>query len=554
MNLRNGTLLQGGRYKIVRVLGQGGFGITYLAEQVMLGKSFAVKEFYMKDFNLRDDAGRVRVPSTGSAKLVEQYRRKFVKEARNMASLSHPNIMSVVDIFEENGTVYYVMPFLEGGSLSDYVKQHGAMSEPQALAMLKPIASALRYMHDQKHLCHYDVKPANVLLNATLQPVIIDFGIAKNYDSDGNETSSTPIGMSEGFAPIEQYQGQVQEFSPESDVYALGATLYFLLTGKKPPTAIDRVGGAELDFPAGCSPQVKQLVEQSMTIARKNRPTSAGIFLQETPQAIEVQAAPSQSVENEETIVVEVQPMPAPPLVVRDEVFTIGGVSFKMVEVEGGTFMMGATSEQGGDADSDEKPAHRVTLSSFLIGETEVTQALWKAVMGSNPSYFTGDLQRPVEQVSWDDCQKFIRELNRLTGKQFRLPTEAEWEYAARGGNKSRGYKYAGGNDIESVAWYDGNSGNWVFNRKTHPVAKKVPNELGLYDMSGNVWEWCQDWYEKDYYSSSPSSNPTGPSSGSNRVHRGGSWCDDARDCRVSCRGSWRGDNRNYDLGLRLAL
>ena len=217
-----------------------------------------------------------------------------------------------------------------------------------------------------------------------------------------------------------------------------------------------------------------------------------------------------------------------------------------MVYVEGGTFMMGATSEQGSDAYDREKPAHQVTLSSFSIGRYEVTQEEWKAVMGSNPSYFKGK-KLPVEKVSWDDCQKFIRKLNQLTGKQFRLPTEAEWEYASRGGSKSRGYKYAGGNDLGSVAWYNGNSGG-----KTHDVGQKQPNELGLYDMSGNVWEWCQDWYGD--YSSSFQTNPTGSSSGSYRVYRGGSWSDLARFCRVSYRDGDAPGFRIYDLGLRLAL
>ena len=217
-----------------------------------------------------------------------------------------------------------------------------------------------------------------------------------------------------------------------------------------------------------------------------------------------------------------------------------------MVYVEGGTFTMGATSEQGSDAASDEKPAHQVTLSSFSIGKYEVTQEEWEAVMGNNPSRFKG-AKRPVERVSWSDCRQFIRKLRTLTGKNFRMPTEAEWEYAARGGNKSRGYKYSGSNILDDVGWYDSNSSS-----STHDVGQLDPNELGLYDMSGNVWEWCADWYGS--YDSNSQSNPIGSSSGSYRVFRGGSWYRNARRCRVSIR-SFNTPGYSYDLlGLRLAL
>ena len=226
--------------------------------------------------------------------------------------------------------------------------------------------------------------------------------------------------------------------------------------------------------------------------------------------------------------------------------FYANGVSFEMVEVRGGTFRMGATSEQGSDAYDWEKPVHSVTLSGYYIGKTEVTQALWKAVMGSNPSKFKGD-DLPVERVSWYDCQEFIRELNALTGQNFRLPTEAEWELACRGGNNSRGYKYSGSNYIDNVAWYDGNSED-----KTHPVATKLPNELGLYDMSGNVWEWCSDWNGK--YSSGAQTNPKGPYDGSYRVIRGGSWIFSVGYCRSSRRYNDIPMYRNYCFGLRLAL
>ncbi len=229
-----------------------------------------------------------------------------------------------------------------------------------------------------------------------------------------------------------------------------------------------------------------------------------------------------------------------------NETFTVNGVSFTMIKVDGGTFQMGATSEQGNDADNDEKPVHSVTLSDYYIGETEVTQELWQAVMGSNPSYSKGS-KKPVENVSWNDCKEFITKLNRLTGKNFRLPTEAEWEYAARGGNKSKGYKYSGSNTIGNVAWYNDNSSS-----QTHDVKTKTPNELGIYDMSGNVWEWCQDWYGS--YSSGSQTNPTGPSSGSGRVLRGGSWFHYARYCRVSYRISYNPYGRSNYIGFRLAL
>ncbi len=242
-------------------------------------------------------------------------------------------------------------------------------------------------------------------------------------------------------------------------------------------------------------------------------------------------------------------PKPAPAQRVsasyQKKYFEVGNVQFAMIPVNGGTFTMGATSEMTEPWD-DEKPTHQVILSSYYIGETEVTQALWKAVMGNNPSHFNGD-NLPVESVSWNDCQTFIRKLNDLTGRHFRLPTEAEWEFAARGGNQSRHTQYSGSSRIDDVAWYDGNSGD-----RTHPVKTKQPNELGIYDMSGNVWEWCQDWFGN--YSSSAQTNPTGASSGSNRVDRGGCWGSNPRGCRSSRRYDDAPDVEYSDQGLRLVL
>ena len=223
----------------------------------------------------------------------------------------------------------------------------------------------------------------------------------------------------------------------------------------------------------------------------------------------------------------------------KEQRFTANGVTFKMIAVQGVTYTMGA-ADNDPEAYDWEKPAHKETVSDFMIGETPVTQKLWQAVMGSNPSNFKGDMQRPVEQVSWNDCQTFIRKLNQLTGQNFRLPSEAEWEYAARGGNRSNGYKYAGSNSVGTVAWYDGNSGS-----TTHKVKTKQPNELGIYDMSGNVWEWCQDKWCDNYNSLRNSGY---------RVLRGGSWINYAGYVRVSNRNYLTPGNRYRDLGLRLAL
>ena len=233
--------------------------------------------------------------------------------------------------------------------------------------------------------------------------------------------------------------------------------------------------------------------------------------------------------------------------------FTVKGVTFKMILVEGGTFTMGATAEQTGAA-SDESPAHQVTLSDYYIAETEVTQGLWKAVTGYSPDSEgpTWDSDcglgnyYPAYWICYEDVQSFITQLNALTGVTFRMPTEAEWEYAARGGNQSKGYRYSGSNTIDNVAWYKGNSGY-----KTHLVATKAANELGLYDMSGNVSEWCSDWYGS--YSSSPQNNPKGPSSGSERVERGGNWFYDATHCQAANRQSCRLSVCAADLGVRLA-
>lgn len=218
----------------------------------------------------------------------------------------------------------------------------------------------------------------------------------------------------------------------------------------------------------------------------------------------------------------------------------------KMVKVDGGNFTMGCVIVQDTECYAQEKPRHIVTLNTYYIDKFDITQKEWKAVMGTSPAAkYCADC--PVVNVTWFEAQEFINKLNQMSNKNYRLPTEAEWEYAAKGGNKSHGYKYAGGNEARTVAWYDS-----TISKTVHPVGQMAPNELGLFDMSGDVWQWCSDWFNDKYYSTSPSSNPTGPARGTTRCVRGGSWWGPMRDCRVANRDQFPPESKDDDVGFRI--
>ena len=276
MHLQAGALLKNGEYKIEKVLGQGGFGITYLAEQTSLGRKVAIKEFFMKEHCERDSGtSYISVPSSGSRELVDRFRQKFIKEARNIASLEHKHIVPIIDVFEENGTAYYVMKYFSGGSLSF----NSAIPEDVALRYTNQLASALRFIH-QKRMMHLDIKPSNILLDDEGNVVLIDFGLAKQYDNAGQQTSTTPVGISHGYAPIEQYRsGGVSAFSPATDIYSLGATLYKLLTGTTPPEAMDIVATGVPACPANVSAETWNAVKSAMQPAASSRPQSVDEFL-----------------------------------------------------------------------------------------------------------------------------------------------------------------------------------------------------------------------------------------------------------------------------------
>lgn len=281
MQLKANVLLQGGKYRIIRVLGQGGFGITYEAEVVALKKSVAIKEFFIKEYCDRDEAtGRVKIGSLEvNSALVARFKAKFIREAQLIASLDHPNIVKTYDVFEENGTAYYVMDYLAGSSLADVVRSGGALSESEALLYIGQIADALAYLHS-RHSLHFDVKPANILLDSDGRAVLIDFGVSKHYDESGQQTSSTPVGLSEGYAPLEQYRhSEIGWFTPATDIYALGATLFFLLSGQAPPSAsvVHEEGLPAL--PSGIIDPVKNAVWHAMRPKRKDRPQSIQEFV-----------------------------------------------------------------------------------------------------------------------------------------------------------------------------------------------------------------------------------------------------------------------------------
>ena len=647
MELKQGTLLQGGKYKIEATLGQGTFGITYLGTArftihgglgaMEVVTKVAIKEFFMREMNVRDRDGKTVEGSSSS--VFTNYRHRFRREAENLSKLDHPNIIRVYDVFDENGTTYYSMEYVEGITLDAYIQQHHPLPESDAVAILGRVCSALVFMHGQRML-HLDLKPKNIMYSTKGEVFLIDFGLSKQFGANGEPESSTTIGAgTPGYAPIEQVK-QIKDgtFPATLDIYALGATMYKTLTGQRPPEATDILNDGFPDGPLvqlHRSPSLIKVIARCMSPMRKDRYQTVADLLRAYPPLAAEDEKTEFKEDTEATILDDVQPVkhptstaPVPPPIVEKKVsekltpkkavpvldpkvivaptppappkkpstkkyllwyvlaglimvllalvsvrkcaedtvvdiprpagqyldFTVNGVTFTMVLVEGGTFMMGATAEQTG-ADDWEKPAHRVTLSDYYIGQTEVTQALWEAVMGETPAsdgfqwepeFGLGD-NYPAYFISYDDVLSFISKLNSLTGRTFRMPTEAEWEYAARGGNKSKGYLYSGGNTLDNVGWYDDNS-----DKTTHPVAQKAANELGLYDMSGNVCEWCSDW--DGTYSSSSQTNPKGPSTGSGRVVRGGSWGIYAAPCRVAHRGSYSPSGRGSGGGVRLAL
>ena len=613
--LEKGIKLQN-RYLLESHIASGGFGNTYMANDTVSGTVVAIKEFFMADITARDEKGYVYVPLENNRNLFFSQMDKFQREACRLQELSNKNIVHVSDLFMEYGTVYYVMDFIDGVSLADKMTREGKpFEEKDIMRMLPQILNALKEVHN-KELLHLDIKPDNIMLDLNGRIRLIDFGSSKVNMNTKGTSIDTAVTYSEGYAPMEQVEGNIKRIGPWTDFYSLGATILVLLTNNLPPLPSDILDDPSADksytiqIPSTVSKTMRELIlwlMQPSTMARPKNVDEIERKLGPTPPPTPKlpptppdhspstpPPLPFLKLEQKEKkpifsmifmlLLVAILVAVSVFVAISDEIIddfknaiiaVCGGGAIiifilaltrrknnkmskrrqysilqnllqNMVHIVGGTFNMGATSEQEEDALTDEWPAHNVTLSAFSIGRYEVTQEEWEAVMGSNPSKNKGD-RKPVENVSWSDCQEFITRLNAITDKKFRLPTEAEWEYAARGGSHSKGYKFPGGNDILEVAWMDQNSEN-----VTHQVGMKIPNELGLYDMAGNVWEWCANWY-LPYTSLMKASNKKGKTAPI-RVLRGGGYKSSSTFCRVSFRGGNKPNEKDFRFGLRLAM
>ena len=661
--LPSGAELQ--EFTIERVLGSGGFGITYLARDSRLGRQVVIKENLPAQFCWRDTTSLTVQPRHSSGEDADNFRyslESFEKEAATLASLDHPGIVKVLRSFEANGTAYFVMPFVEGVTFDEVLRereaQHRPFTEAELVALLDKVLAALGYLHE-RGIYHRDIKPGNLLITASGDPVLIDFGAARQRLS---ERSLTVI-ESPGYTPFEQMQSR-GKVGPWSDLYALGGTLCKAITGEAPAKAADRIMEDEVvplarrtELGSRYSPRLLESIDRAMRPKLSERPQSAEEWVKNlrsqvdepspkprtgtmphfnpkvgdpkgsshvdinpdwdahssVPKAAEAVESKSQksiskldlvwlwggviaiglmliglvsllrtnSASNTYTsessksldapTLAAVVPAPAEPSVSdesNDPITLDSAVAGQSIQFEigqgqkmtvqfcpPGSFLMGSPASES-NRSYDEDQVQVAISKGFWLGQTEVTQGQWAVVMGINPSYFKGD-DLPVEQVSWEDAQAFIAKLNQNvplpTGWKYALPTEAQWEYACRAGTETPFHFGSVLNGREANC--DGNNPYGTttagpYLKETVVVGTYAPNEWGLHDMHGNVWEWCADGYVEKLLGGF---DPVAPSAGSGRVIRGGSWNCDALLCRAANRDWGTPDYRYYRVGFRVA-
>lgn len=563
------------RYTLEKLIGVGGFADVWKAVDNTTHSTVALKIYT----NLDDD---------GINDLSEEYTR--------MQNLNHTNILKA-DHFDRDGNIpYLVMKFCGGGSLD---KKIGRMENEDVLKVIKDMASGLSYLH-QCNIVHQDIKPANILIDdssGTPVYVLSDFGISsktKTRLSHSVNQKNQGTSMTEAYAPPEKFSSKKEDRRPDrkGDIFSFGISIYELVTGGLPFDELStgrqlQYDDAEVDFDDIEDETIRDIVERCMEPNKEDRPSAEDILnlldgkgsrkprrgsghnSRKTVRVPNAGDSDNASNANFKWIILSIiiivaalafyMVMPesqteeaSTDYKQKVDTFSINGVIMEMVKIPGGSFNMGCTDPNDTDADANEKPAQKRTVSDFYMGKYEVTQKLWFAVMNSNPSTTIND-NYPVNNVSWDDCQLFIQRLNAITGRNFRLPTETEWEYAAKvipnpDGTPSTKYsKYAGGNDPDACAWYA--SGDTASNGSAllHAVGKKKANAFGLYDMSGNVIEWCQDLYT-NYGTGTPEIDQK------QRVLRGGYYDSSYSSIRCTSRGSCESSMAMPPFGLRLCL
>jgi formylglycine-generating enzyme required for sulfatase activity/predicted Ser/Thr protein kinase len=600
--LAEGTILQG-RYRIVSVLGRGGMGMVYRARDANLDCDVAVKQAFFDD---------------------EHLRKAFEREAKLLRKLTHPNLPKVTDLFTVGTVQYLVMDFIAGKDLHQLLGESGGkIPLATALEWIDQALDALEYLHGQEPpVIHRDIKPANLKVTEKGKLYVLDFGLAKGFHTQASRMSAPGSlqGYTPGYAPIEQMQNAGTD--ARSDLYAVGATLYHLLTGTPPPDAMVRsmnLLGRQPDplRPAHeVNPQVPRPIsaalERATAMYCDGRPATAAEMRRElreavathqrqvktkpapppvapvvapTPRAKSGMSAPaalatavacllfggagvavyqnavtpknerpvaSSNPANEKPAPSATPPTGSAPKAIKN------AIGMEFVLVPAGKFQMGSPKTEA-KRSSDEGPQHEVTIGApFYLGKYEVTQGEWAAVMGNNPSYFKGDDRLPVENVSWNDCQEFITRLNaRKDGYVYRLPSEAEWEYACRAGTTT---PFSFGKTLTTVqANYNGNypygdGPQGEYRNKTTRVGSFPANAWGLCDMHGNVWEWCQDGWHENYDGAPTDGSAWEVGSDNLRVVRGGSWGDLAFNCRAANRDRFAPDGRSFSVGVRLAV
>lgn len=555
------------RYILEKLMGSGGFADVWKVKDKVTKTSVALKIYT----NLDDD---------GINDLAEEYTR--------MQNLSHTNILKA-DYFARSGNIpYLVMKVCDGGSLS---KKVGKMDASEIMRVVEDIASGLKYLH-QNQIVHQDIKPANILIDTQGEKpvyVLSDFGISSKTKtrlshSVNMNSQSQGTSMTEAYAPPEKFSSKKEERKPDrkGDIFSFGISLYELACGNLPFDELSTGRellhhDVEVDFSEIEDDKLRRIIQWCMQPDKEDRPTAEQILevvvSEDMPDEKDVKGHGKRTVRISDSDdvgggikkylwaiialvlvggaiywlstsnIIGGKEEANEGYVQKVDTFTINGIRFEMVKIPGGSFKMGST-----DGDANEQPVQDRQVSDFYMGKYEVTQKLWFVIMNTNPSTTVND-NYPVNNISWDDCQLFIQKLNALTGRNFRLPTEAEWEYAAKarlnakGELEATGYKYSGTSmDITDYAWYAANSDGHM-----HAVGTKKPNAFGIYDMSGNVIEWCQDIYT-NYSTGSPELGKD------ERVLRGGYYDSDATSVKSTSRGSCKYTQAMEPFGFRLCL